>query len=114
MFGTAQTDSAICATLLPTGIPVRFVSISRDARCLRRRAMNDSTPKQFELHFESLFGSGRAYAFPCDPEGKVDLDQLSEHARINYLYARAVVGRELAFPAVRASGPHRTIALLLD
>lgn len=68
--------------------------------------MNDSTLDQFELHFQSLFDSGRAYAFPCNLEGKVDLDQLSDRARNNYLYARAVVGRELAFPAVRASGLH--------
>lgn len=68
--------------------------------------MIDSTLNQFELHFQSLFDSGRAYAFPYDPKGMVDLDQLSDRARNNYLYARAVVGHELAFPAVRASGLH--------
>ena len=68
--------------------------------------MIDSTLTQFELHFQSLFDSGRGYAFPCDPTGKVDLDQLSDRARNNYLYARAVVGRELALPAVRTSGLH--------
>ncbi len=68
--------------------------------------MIDSTLTQFELHFQSLFDSGRGYAFPCDPGGKVDLDQLSDRARNNYLYARAVVGRELAMPAVRTSGLH--------
>jgi hypothetical protein len=68
--------------------------------------MIDSTPTPFELHFQSLFDSGRGYAFPCDPKGMVDLDQLSDRARNNYLYARAVVGRELAFPAVRTSGLH--------
>jgi hypothetical protein len=31
---------------------------------------------------------------------------LSDRARDNYLYARAVVGRELAMPAVRPSGLH--------
>jgi hypothetical protein len=60
--------------------------------------MIDSTLAQFELRFQSLFDSGRCYAFPCDSEGHVDLDKLSDHARNNYLYARAVVGRELAFP----------------
>jgi hypothetical protein len=62
--------------------------------------MTDSTVTQYELRFQSLSGSGRGYAFPCDPHGRVELDQLSERARINYLYARAVVGRELAAPAV--------------
>ena len=68
--------------------------------------MIDSALNQFELHFQSLFDNGRGYAFPCNPEGMVDLDQLSDRARTNYLYARAVVGRELAFPAVRAAGLH--------
>lgn len=68
--------------------------------------MIDSTPTQFELHFQSLLDSGRGYAFPCDPNGKVDLDQLSDRARNDYLYARAVVGRELALPAVRTTGLH--------
>lgn len=54
----------------------------------------------FELRFQSLFHQGRAMAFPCDSQGHVDLDALSERARENYLYARAVVGREYAVPAV--------------
>jgi hypothetical protein len=54
----------------------------------------------FELRFESLFQQGRALAFPCDERGRVELDRLSERARRNYLYARAVVGREFATPAV--------------
>lgn len=68
--------------------------------------MIDSTRTQFELRFQSLFDSGRGYAFPCDPTGQVDLDQLSDRARNNYLFARAMVGRELAVPAVRPSGMH--------
>jgi hypothetical protein len=58
---------------------------------------------RFELRFQSLFDSGRGYAFPCDPQGEVDLDRLSDRARTNYLYARAMVGKELAVPAVRPS-----------
>ena len=54
----------------------------------------------FELRFESLSHSGRALAFPCDARGCVDLDGLSDRARRNYLYARAVVGREFANPSV--------------
>jgi len=65
-----------------------------------------STLNQFELRFQSLFDSGRGFAFPCDPQGHVDLDRLSDSARNNYLYARAMVGRELAVPAVRPSALH--------
>jgi hypothetical protein len=73
---------------------------------VRRHQMIDSTLTHFELCFQSLFDSGRGYAFPCDPTGQVDLNQLSDRARDNYLYARAVVGRELAMPAVRPNGLH--------
>ena len=60
----------------------------------------------YELRFQSLFDAGRAYAFPCYASGHVDLDLLSDTARENYLYARAVVGRELSVPAVRLSATH--------
>ena len=40
------------------------------------------------------------FAFPCDAQGRVDMDGLSERARANYLFARAMVGRELAQPSV--------------
>ena len=63
-------------------------------------------PPAYELRFQSLFDEGRAYAFPCDEAGHVDMDALSDRARQNYLYARAVIGREFSMPAVR-----RTLAL---
>lgn len=59
------------------------------------------TSVRFELLFRSLFETGRGFAFPCDQGGSVDLDHLTDRARNNYLYARAMVGRELATPAVR-------------
>jgi hypothetical protein len=58
----------------------------------------------YELRFESLFHSGRALAFPCDAQGSVPLDALSDRARQNYLFARAVVGREYATPIVLRCG----------
>ncbi len=61
---------------------------------------------RYELRFRSLFDEGRAYAFPCDAAGHVDMDGLSERARLNYLYARTVIGRELAMPAVQPSATH--------
>jgi hypothetical protein len=63
-------------------------------------------PSRFRLCFRSLFDSGRGYAFPCNGNGRVDLDALTECARNNYLYARAMVGRELASPAVEATDLH--------
>jgi hypothetical protein len=68
--------------------------------------MFETTTSQFQLCFRSLFHSGRGYAFPCDPKGLVDLDHLSERARNNYLFARAMVGRELDIPAVESLALH--------
>lgn len=59
----------------------------------------------FQLCFRSLFDPGRGYAFPCDGAGRVDLDGLSEEARNNYLYARAMIGRELSVPEVEGTDP---------
>ena len=59
------------------------------------------TSRQFLLHFRSLFQSGRGFAFPCDAEGHVALDGLSERGRLNYFFARKCVGREFAVPAVQ-------------
>jgi hypothetical protein len=68
--------------------------------------MIEPTSSLFQLCFRSLFDRGRGFAFPCDGAGRVDLDGLSEQARNNYLYARAMVGRELATPAVEAVDLH--------
>jgi len=60
----------------------------------------------FEIKFQSLFREGRALAFPCDREGHVDLDAMSERARNNYFFAWATIGREYAMPVVMQSGLH--------
>ena len=60
----------------------------------------------FELRFQSLFNEGRGLAFPCDAQGQVDLDRLTERARINYLGARTLIGRDFALPMLRATAPH--------
>ncbi|WP_409970174.1 hypothetical protein [Piscinibacter sp.] len=65
--------------------------------------MNTASTQRFEVRFLSLFREGRALAFPCDPSGLVDLDALTERARSNYLFARAMVGREYAMPTLYAS-----------
>lgn len=55
----------------------------------------------YELLFRSLFDEGRGYAFPCDADGHVDIDALSERARNNYFFARALIGRDVSLPRVR-------------
>jgi hypothetical protein len=60
----------------------------------------------YELRFQSLFDEGRGYAFPCDAAGRVDLDTLSERARLNYFSARALVGRDFCTPVVQQATLH--------
>ena len=54
----------------------------------------------YEVRFDSLFRQGRALVFPCDAEGHVEIDRLPERARTNYLFARAMIGREFSYPCV--------------
>lgn len=56
----------------------------------------------FQLRFASLHAAGQSLSFPCDACGQVALDSLSERARNNYFFARAVVGRDFAWPVVEA------------
>jgi len=58
----------------------------------------------YELRFANLFNRGRGYAFPCDAQGHVNIDELTDRARTNYLFARAVVGTELSAPTVSPAG----------
>ena len=69
--------------------------------------MNDPSPKpaltaRYELRFAGLFDRGRGYAFPCDQQGQVDMSTMTERARTNYLFARAMVGNALCAPIVLA------------
>ncbi len=67
----------------------------------------DSPPgTRYELLFRSLYHTGRALAFPCDSDGKVLLDKLSDKVRQNYLDALAAVGRSYAMPVVRLRNNH--------
>lgn len=59
-----------------------------------------SQPPAYELRFRSLFDGGRGLAFPCDAAGHVDVDALTERARHSYFFARTLIGRDYAAPAV--------------
>ena len=59
------------------------------------------TAPRYQIRFESIVEAGSALSFPCDAQGHVQLDALSDSARQQYLYARAVVGRAYAAPIVQ-------------
>jgi hypothetical protein len=52
------------------------------------------------LSFQAIH-SGKRLEFPCDDKGIVLLDSLTEKARANYFYARAMLGREYLTPQVQ-------------
>lgn len=65
-------------------------------------AVQQQTGTGFELRFDPLAGTGPALAFPCDANGQVDMNVLSSRALCDYLFARALIGREFDRPAVHA------------
>jgi hypothetical protein len=54
----------------------------------------------YELRFRALSAGIQSCSFPCDADGHVDLDALSERSRNAYFFARIVIGHELATPEV--------------
>ena len=60
----------------------------------------------YEVRFESLLKPGRGFAFPCDQNGRLDLDRASEAARNDYFFARATVGREFSPSVIRPLALH--------
>ena len=70
------------------------------------RASNSLSRTQYEIRYRPLLEGVEPLSFPCDAEGHVHLDALSDRARESYLYARAVVGREYAAPAVLPREAH--------
>jgi len=56
----------------------------------------------FELRFEPLIAAQAPLSFPCDAEGRVDLDELGDRARRDYLFAHTLIGRHFTLPVIRA------------
>jgi hypothetical protein len=66
--------------------------------------MDTAVRPRYETRFCSLLDEGGELAFPCDAQGKVNLDGLSDRARNKYFYARALIGREFAAPVILPRG----------
>jgi hypothetical protein len=57
-----------------------------------------------QVCFRPLTNTWPSMEFPCDALGRVDLDILSPAEKNDYLFARAMMGRDYAAPAVRPRG----------
>ncbi len=55
----------------------------------------------YRLRFPSLEAPEQDYEFPCDAQGRVDLDGLSRRSFNDYLFARALVGWVFGMPSVQ-------------
>ena len=54
----------------------------------------------FRIEFRHRQRDASASSFPCDASGNVDMDQLTEALRRDYLFARIVAREECVQPAV--------------
>ena len=79
---------------------------ARGAKSMNVLKTDSSGPARYELRFQSLHDAGRAYVFPCDAAGHVDMDALTDTAREKYLFARIVVGHDLPTAVVSAGIEH--------
>jgi hypothetical protein len=67
-----------------------------------------SPPRRSRLRdpFPVALEEGRGLSFPCDQEGRFDLDNAHPRLRDSYLFARAMMGREYAYPVILARHLH--------
>jgi len=54
----------------------------------------------FHLRFRPLQAQLADCTVPCDADGHVHLDSLSDNLRRDYLFARTLVGRDFMRPAI--------------
>ena len=58
----------------------------------------------FELRFDPLVDEQAPLTFPCDARGQVDLDELCDRSRRDYMFAHTLIGRNFTLPVIRACG----------
>jgi hypothetical protein len=55
---------------------------------------------RYELRYPHLFEAGHGFVFPCDAQGHVAVDELSERAQRSYRETSARVGTEYEWPHI--------------
>ncbi len=73
---------------------------------MRRDSAQASPDFSHALHYLALVDGHRCYDFPCDVTGRVELDRLSDEQRIDFLYAKHLVGLEFRSPCVEHIAGH--------
>ena len=68
------------------------------------RTAASSSAHRFQIRFPSGPLHTRPMAFPCDAEGNVDLDRLSDATRSDYFFARIIIRRQSGKPEVLREG----------
>jgi hypothetical protein len=76
------------------------------SRTMHTIAHQQASTASFELLFQSFGDEDRGMVFPCDAAGRVDMDQMSDATRNNYLFARALMGRDFTAPMLRTTVRH--------
>ena len=73
--------------------------------------MNTTQSTCFQLRFRSGYLQGQTVSVPCDAGGEVDIDQLSEAVRRDYLFARIMIRRERTYPELvsEAASVHQSV-----
>ena len=54
----------------------------------------------FYLIFSSVYDPGHRFAFPCNKEGEVNLNEITESMKLSYYYCKTLVGREFTHPEI--------------
>ena len=62
----------------------------------------DAATSRLELRCLPRLAGQRCLVFPCNAAGHVEIDKLSEHERIDYLFARALRGSAYSLEIVTA------------
>lgn len=60
----------------------------------------------YELRFQSLHDEDEVLSFPCDGNGRANMDAMDRVTLNRYLYARALVGLDFSAACMRPAQNH--------
>jgi hypothetical protein len=73
-----------------------------EAYAMNTNAQSGFAGLAFELRFDPLVDEQAPLSFSCDARGQVDLDELCDRSRRDYLFAHTLIGRQFTSPVVHA------------